>query len=81
MVSKFILLMSNLVSRRLNSFKFSAVDSLLNRLFHAIPPLYRMEFLVLLVDGQGRKDDISVYSYFHGLNFSAQIILEFYSCV
>ena len=48
-VSKFILLMSNSVSRRLNSFKFSAVDSLLDRLFHAIAPLYRMECLVLLV--------------------------------
>lgn len=52
--SEFISLMSNLVKKRLNSFKFLAADSLLERLFLAIAPLYCIEFLVKFVSSLGR---------------------------
>ena len=46
--------MSNFNSRRLNWLKLFAADSLLNRLFQAIAPLYLMEFLMKFVSGLGR---------------------------
>ena len=46
MGSKFTLLMLNLVRRRENSLKFLAIDSLLNRLFHATVPLYRIDISI-----------------------------------
>ena len=52
--SEFISLVSNLVKKRLNSFKFLAADSLLERLFLAIAPLYCIEFLVKFVSSLGR---------------------------
>ena len=46
--------MCNLVKKRLNSFKFLAADSMLERLFLAIAPLYCIEFLVKFVSSLGR---------------------------
>ena len=43
-----------LASKRLNSFTLFAADSLLDKLFQAIAPLYCMEFLVKFVSGLGR---------------------------
>jgi len=48
--SKLILPVSNLASKRLNSFTLFAADSLLDKLFQAIAPLYCMEFLVKLME-------------------------------
>ena len=46
--------MSNFDSRRLNWFKLLAADSLLDRLFQAVAPLYSMEFLIKFVSELGR---------------------------
>jgi len=46
--------MSNFDSSCLNWFKLLAADSLLDRLFQAIAPLYLIEFLIKFVSGLGR---------------------------
>lgn len=46
--------MSNFESRRLNWFKLFAADSLLERLFQVIAPLYLIEFLIKFVSELGR---------------------------
>ena len=50
--SKFIL--SNFTRQRLNSFKVLVLVSLFVKVFHAIAPLKRMEFLRKFVSGLGR---------------------------
>ena len=51
----------------MNSFKFLGVDSLLDKLFQAIAPLYLMEFLVKFVSGLGRM--ISAFLLLSRLDF------------
>ena len=65
--SKFILLMSNSVNKRMNLCKFLAADSLLDRLSQAIAPLYCMEFLVKFFSGLGRM--ISAFLLLSRLDF------------
>jgi len=60
--SKLILPVSNLASKRLNSFTLFAADSLLDKLFQAIAPLYCMEFLVKFVSGLGRMSPFHLLS-------------------
>ena len=52
--SKYILSISNFKRQRLNSFKVLAPVSLFVKVFHAIVPLKRMEFLIKFVSGLGR---------------------------
>ena len=52
--SKFILSVSNFARQRLNSFKVLALVSLFVKVFHAIAPLKRMDFLIKFVSGLGR---------------------------
>ena len=52
--SKCILSISNFKRQRLNSFKVLAPVSLFVKVFHAIAPLKRMEFLIKFVSGLGR---------------------------
>ena len=44
----------NFTRQRLNSFKVLALVSLFVKVFHAIAPLKRMEFLIKFVSGLGR---------------------------
>ena len=48
---KCILSVSNFTRQRLNSFKVLALVSLFVKVFHAIAPLKRMEFLIKFVSG------------------------------
>ena len=66
--------MSNLVNKRMNLYKFLAADSLLDRLFQAIAPLYCMEFLVKFVSGFGRM--ISAFLLLSRLDF----LTHFFFC-
>ena len=52
--STFILSVSNFARQRLNSFVILALVSLFVKVFHAIAPLKRMEFLIKFVSGLGR---------------------------
>ena len=52
--SKCILSISNFKRQRLNSFKVLTPVSLFVKVFHAIVPLKRMEFLIKFVSGLGR---------------------------
>ena len=52
--SKFILSVLNFARQRLNPFKVLALVSLFVKVFLAIAPLKRMEFLIKFVSGLGR---------------------------